>query len=205
MSRCSCRSRGTNPQTSHTKDTETKGMATRRCSSPLPENLRPTWSPAESEPLTGENEFLGGLLDTRFCAYHEPVTPWIVFIDSFYLFPHCGPNTPFPPQNDLYKESMDYHVCDGLPLAQFLEQTICRSSRMDTSSIALEVLRNLPISLTTNAVLDGSSFSLVLSRQLRVTEDQLLSQSIRGSNNTNARDNISKLDGMVANGGTAVQ
>ena len=76
---------------------------------------------------------------------------------------------------------------------------------MDTSSIAFEVLRNLPISLTTNAVLDGSSFSLVLSRQLRVTEDQLLSQSIRGSNNTNARDNISKLDGMVANGGTAVQ
>jgi alpha,alpha-trehalase len=70
--------------------------------------------------------------------------------------------------------------------------------------IALEALRNLPSNLTTNTVPNGSSFSLVPSGQLGVTEDQLPSQPIRGSSNTTTRDDISKLNGTVVNGGTAV-
>ena len=68
--------------------------------------------------------------------------------------------------------------------------------------IALEALGNLPSNLTTNTIPNGESFNLVPSGQLGVTEDQLPSQPIRGDKDV--RTDISKLNGTVVNGGTAV-
>ena len=68
--------------------------------------------------------------------------------------------------------------------------------------IALGALRNLPSNLTTNSLPGGNSFDLVPSGQLGITEDQLLPQQIRGGGNVT--DDISKLNGTVVNGGTAV-
>jgi alpha,alpha-trehalase len=68
--------------------------------------------------------------------------------------------------------------------------------------IALEALQSLPSNLTTNAVPNGDSFNLMPSGQLGVTEDQLPSQPIRGGKDV--RTDISKMNGTVVNGGTAV-
>jgi len=67
--------------------------------------------------------------------------------------------------------------------------------------IALEALRNLPSNLTTNALPGDNSFDLVPSGQLGITEDQLLPQHIRGGGDV--KEDISKLNGTVVNGGTA--
>lgn len=68
--------------------------------------------------------------------------------------------------------------------------------------IALAALRNLPANLTTNTLPGGNSFDLVPSGQLGITEDQLIPQHIRGGGDVT--EDVSKLDGTVVNGGTAV-
>ncbi|KAF9781683.1 hypothetical protein BJ322DRAFT_1161494 [Thelephora terrestris] len=70
--------------------------------------------------------------------------------------------------------------------------------------IALEALRNFPHNLSTNAVPNGKTFDLMLSRQLGVTKDQLPSQPIGEGGDMKTREDTSKSDRTVTNGGTAV-
>ncbi|KAF9781674.1 Six-hairpin glycosidase-like protein [Thelephora terrestris] len=72
------------------------------------------------------------------------------------------------------------------------------------SYIALEALRSLPSNLIMNAVPNGKSFGPVPSGQLGITQDQLPFQPIRGTNSTSTREDVSKLNRTVVNGGTAV-
>ena len=77
-----------------------------------------------------------------------------------------------------------------------------RCALTQRASFHWECHRNLPSNLTTNTIPNGPSFNLVPSGQLGITEAQLPSQPIRGTNGT--REDISKLNGTVINGGDAV-